>query len=180
MKYFLPCYNACESSLKQFKLESTSFWQYVDCKVFNASIHWKHKNILKTTFWVYVNSDLIIYFRIKDRTFLQYDRKLSIKIVNFQPGSYTFSPDRILYFSWAFTFQLKHQPIWFISYETYPWFGLVRYGPWFIFLIRDYIWSAFLFMVRSEIRFGRIIGRDFRNDVNSKLTISDRSGFSNY
>ena len=89
MKYFLSCYNACESSLKQFKLESTSFWQYVDCKVFNASIHWKHKNILKTTFWVYVNSDLIIYFRIKDRTFLQYDRKLSIKIVNFQSWSYT-------------------------------------------------------------------------------------------
>ena len=168
MKYFLSCYNACESSLKQFKLESTSFWQYVDCKVFNASIHWKHKNILKTTFWVYVNSDLIIYFRIKDRTFLQYDRKHSNKMVDFQPGSYTFSPDRILCFSWAFTFQLKHQPIWFISYETYTRFGLVRYGPWFGFLIRDYIWSAFLFMsgTRSEIRFGRIIIRDFKNDVN--------------
>ena len=117
----------------------------------------------------------ISYFQIKDHTFLQYDRQLPFKIVYF-------SPDRILYFSWAFTFQLNHQPISFISYETYTWFGLVRYGPWFGFLIRDYIWSAFLFMsgTRSEIRFGRIIIRDFKNDVNSKLTISDRSGFSKH
>ena len=37
-------------------------------------------------------------------------------------------------------------------HATKTWFGLVRYSPWFGFLIRDLIWSAFLFMIRYVIR----------------------------
>ena len=63
---------------------------------------------------------------------------------------------------------------------------MVRIGPIRsvvrIFDSRLYLVCIFIYgpVARSEIRFGPIIGRDFKNDVNSKLTISDRSGFSKH
>ena len=52
------------------------------------------------------------------------------------------------------------------------WSDTVRgwdFGFEIIFGLHFYLWSGTM----SEIRFGRIIDRDFKNDVNSKLTISD-------